>query len=105
MIVTFDKTYLQELYDVGKTTDKRHRFQPDIVLRYQKRVDTLMEVKDADGLKKYASLHFEALKGDKAGLYSIRVNDKYRIEFELSALPDQTILTICNIVELSNHYK
>jgi len=105
MIVSFGQTYLQELYDVGKTKDKGHRFQPDIIQRYQKRVDTLMEVKDSEGLKKYNSLNFEALKGDKKGLYSIRVSDKYRIEFELSAQPDQTVLTICNIVELSNHYK
>lgn len=105
MIVTFDKDYLKELYDDGQTSDKKHRFQPDIVHRYQKRVDLLMAEHDADGLKKYNSLHFEALKGDREGFYSIRVNDKYRVEFELSSLPDQTLLTICNIVELSNHYQ
>lgn len=44
------------------------------------------------------------IKKDKAGLFSIRVNDKYRIEFSLSNNPDIKILTICNIVELSNHY-
>jgi len=105
MIVTFKEKYLQELYDIGNTTDKHHRFQPDIIQRYQKRVDTLLEATDADSLRKYNSLNFEALKGNKDGLFSIRVNGKYRIEFELSALPDQTILSICNIVELSNHYQ
>lgn len=40
MIVTFDKEYLRELYERGKG-DKKHRFQPDIVKRYQKRIDTL----------------------------------------------------------------
>ena len=35
---------------------------------------------------------------------SIRVNDKYRIEFSLNEFAEKPILTICNIVELSNHY-
>jgi proteic killer suppression protein len=31
MIVTFEQTYLQELYTEGKASDKKHRFQPQIV--------------------------------------------------------------------------
>ncbi|MGN1239254.1 MAG: type II toxin-antitoxin system RelE/ParE family toxin [Paludibacteraceae bacterium] len=105
MVVVFDKTYLQELYQSGKTNDKRHRFQPDIIKRYQRCIDLMIVVPNADGLKQYRGLRFEALKGDKAGLYSIRVNNQYRIEFQLSALSEQTVMTICNIVELSNHYE
>jgi proteic killer suppression protein len=37
-------------------------------------------------------------------LYSVRVNDQYRVEFSLVEHSEQPILTICNIVELSNHY-
>ena len=39
--------------------------------------------------------------GDKCGLFSIRFNDKYRIEFSLNESAEKPILTICNIVELS----
>lgn len=53
----------------------------------------------------YRSLHYEKLKGDKVGLSSVRVNDQYRIEFEEHIVDGQTLATICNIVELSNHYK
>jgi proteic killer suppression protein len=49
-------------------------------------------------------MHFEALKGDKQGKFSVRVNKQYRIEFTLNENLKQPILTICNIVELSNHY-
>ena len=56
-------------------------------------------------LKKYNGLNYEKLKGDKAGLSSVRVNDQYRIEFEEKTVNDQSFATICNIVELSNHYK
>lgn len=43
--------------------------------------------------------------GDKAGLSSVRVNDKYRIEFEEHVEGSETIATIVNITELSNHYQ
>jgi proteic killer suppression protein len=51
-------------------------------------------------------LEYEVLSGDKEGISSIRVNDKYRIEFVVSHEEDgKALLTICNIIELSNHYK
>jgi hypothetical protein len=34
MIVTFEKDYLSEMYNMGKTTDKKHRFQPEIIRKY-----------------------------------------------------------------------
>ena len=34
MLVTFDKEYLKELYVSGKCSDKKHRFQPDVIKRY-----------------------------------------------------------------------
>ncbi|GHV09808.1 hypothetical protein FACS1894162_1260 [Bacteroidia bacterium] len=51
------------------------------------------------------ALHYEVLHGDKEGLESIRVNDQYRIEFTTSQVVSETVVTICNIIELSNHYK
>jgi proteic killer suppression protein len=36
---------------------------------------------DLTDLKSPPSNHLEELKGDKAGLYSIRINDKYRVCF------------------------
>lgn len=57
------------------------------------------------GLRKYQSLNYEHLIGDKVGLSSVRVNDKYRIEFEERTEEGKLIATICNITELSNHYK
>ena len=46
-----------------------------------------------------------ALQGNKEGRFSIRANDQYRIEFTLTETKDEPVVTICNIVELSNHYK
>ena len=105
MIVTFDKEYLEELYTNGKSKDKKHRFQPEVVKQYKKRIDTLKKAKRVEELFLFNSLNYEVLKGDKDGISSIRVNDKYRIEFTVSNNDAETIVYICNILELSNHYK
>lgn len=104
MIVTFAKDFLRELYETGKD-DKKHRFQPDIVRRYRKGIDLIKSAKKVEDLFLIPSLHYEVLKGDKAGVSSIRVNDQYRVEFTVSEEGTETIVYICNVLELSNHYK
>lgn len=103
MLVTFDKEYLKELYESGKTKDKKHRFQPEVVKRYKRCVDYLKWASSKEALFPINSLRFEALTGDKSGMFSVRVNDKYRIEFTINDPSEEPFLTICNIVELSNH--
>lgn len=104
MIVTFDKEYLKKLYESGKNNDKKHRFQPEIVKRYKGCIDYLKWASSKEALFPINSLRFEALTGDKNGMFSGKVNDKYRIEFTLKKTLEEPLLTICNIVELSNHY-
>ena len=78
MVVAFEKEYPRDLYEAGKS-DKKHRFQPDIVKRYKRGIDYLKHARNIEELFLLPSLHYEVLKGDKAG--------------------------ICSIIELSNHYK
>lgn len=73
MEISFEKEYLRQLYECGKTTDKKHRFQPHIISRYQARVKMLEQASGVEDLYPYKSLHYEMLKGDKAGISSIRV--------------------------------
>jgi proteic killer suppression protein len=105
MDIKFDKKYLEELYYTGKTTDKKYRFQPQIVVRYKKAIITLKSVSCVEDLFKYNGLRYEVLHGDKEGLQSVRVNNQYRIEFKTTKVVSKTAVTICNIIELSNHYK
>ena len=104
MEITFEKDYLKELYNNGKSSDKQHRYQPQIVKKYVRTVDILDAVDRVTDLFRFNALHYEKLSGDKAGIESVRVNDQYRIEFRTSEVSDKQI-TICNIIELSNHYK
>ena len=105
MIVTFDKKYLRDLYETGKTSDKKYRFQPDVVERYRKRIKTLKDANKVEDLFGINSLNYEALKGDKQGIFSIRVNKQYRIEFTVTDNGIEQLATVCNILELSNHYQ
>lgn len=105
MEITFDKEYLLNMYRTGQCTDKKHRYQPNIVRKYIDIINLMKRLHNVMGLRQYNSLRYEKLQGDKTGLSSVRVNDQYRIEFEESIQEGETIATICNITDLSNHYK
>ena len=105
MIVTFEKEYLRELYETGKATDKKHRFQPEVIDGYVKGIYHLEKAAKSEDLYKYQSLSYEKLKGNKKGISSIRATKKYRIEFTERSEGIEPVITICSILELSNHYK
>lgn len=105
MVVTFEEKYLKELYLNGRCSDKKHRYQPQIIKIYRRRIETLESVESPEKLYQFNALNFEALVGNKKGRFSIRVNNQYRIEFTLNTECEEPLVVICNIVELSNHYK
>lgn len=105
MIVTFEEDYLKELYENGQASDKKHRFQPQIVRKYTRVVDLMMEQPNVQGLTKYGGLHYEHLHGDKEGLSSVKINDQYCIEFREIIEDDKIIAEMVCLTELSNHYK
>ncbi len=105
MEITFEQDYLRELFYDGRAKDKKHRFQPQIVRKYIKVLNLMESLDSMQDLYRFASLHYEKLVGDKAGRESVRVNDQYRIEFRSEIVGKERLITICNILELSNHYK
>lgn len=104
MEIIFNEEYLREMYNTGRT-DKKHRFQPQIIREYIRVIDLMRDTSNVLGLMRYNALNYEKLKYDKAGLSSVRVNDQYRVEFEEHTKDGETVATICNITDLSNHYK
>ncbi|MDE7154420.1 MAG: type II toxin-antitoxin system RelE/ParE family toxin [Muribaculaceae bacterium] len=105
MEITFEKEYLSDLYYKGKCSDKKHFFQPQIIKRYIRVIDILQAAERVEDLFPFHSLNYEVLKGDKNGRESVRVNDQYRVEFKTERVVNDTVITVCNILELSNHYK
>ncbi len=105
MKILFEKEYLEELYTDGKSKSKKYRFQKPIVKKYKQTIDKLRIANNIEELFPLKSLNYEKLIGDKKGLESVRVNDKYRIEFKSSVEGEEPdAITICSIIELSNHY-
>lgn len=104
MQITFEETYLKDLYTKGTSSDKKHRYQPQVIRGYQKAVKFLIAANQIEDLFPIKSLHIEALHGNKEGLFSVRANDQYRVEFSISQ-EGPPVITVCNIITLSNHYK
>ncbi|MDE0471088.1 MAG: type II toxin-antitoxin system RelE/ParE family toxin [Ekhidna sp.] len=106
MDIRFEEEYLQELYEDGKAKSKKHRFQKVIIRKYKNTIDKLKAAEKIEDLFKLKSLNYKKLKGDKKGIESVRVDQKYRIEFTSSVESEgPNCITICSIIELSNHYK
>jgi len=106
MEINFEKDYLKELYENGKTRSKKNRFQPKVIKKYIQTIDKLRVAKNTEELYPIKSLNYERLIGDKKGLESVRVDGKYRIEFITTLEGEEpNSITICSIIELSDHYK
>ena len=106
MKVEFEKEYLRELYETGKATNKKYRFQPQVVIGYLKCVRVLQRIIRMEDLFLVKSLNYEKLKGDKKGLSSIRINNQYRLEFREILNPNNIIeVEICSLTDITNHYE
>ncbi|MDR3118700.1 MAG: type II toxin-antitoxin system RelE/ParE family toxin [Mediterranea sp.] len=106
MKVEFEKEYLRELYETGKTTDKNRRYQPQVINGYLKAVKALQRVARMEDLFLIKSLNYEKLKGDKKGISSMRINDQYRLEFREILNPNNLLeIEICALTDITNHYK
>ena len=104
MQIVLKQEYLSSLY-YGQTADKKHRFQPEVIKKYIKVVNILKNARSVEDLFPFNSLNYEKLSGDKTGMESVRVNDKYRLEFQTERTDGEVIVTVCNILELSNQYQ
>ncbi|WP_211461033.1 type II toxin-antitoxin system RelE/ParE family toxin [Collimonas silvisoli] len=58
-------------------------FSTSIVTMYRKRLQLIRAAADERAFYALKSLHFEKLKGDRAGQYSMRLNDQWRLIIEL----------------------
>ena len=77
MEIHFDKEYLQQLYEEGKTKDKKYRFQPQMVKRYQLRIKTLEYVQNIEelqnDLKMLQKRHFDDLNEEDVEVFGNKI--------------------------------
>lgn len=103
MQIRFNNSYLKKLYEQEPLKGKPI-YSAEVIEKYRERILLMEQVESTKKLRNYKSLHFEALKGNKKGLYSIRINKQYRLEFEIEK-DTLTLYEVVSIEELSKHYE
>ena len=103
MQVRFNNSYLEKVY-AGLPVSGKPKYNNGVIEKFKKVVRIIKNVENSVSLKQFRSLNFEALKGDKRGLYSVRVDIKYRLEFRIGK--DKISFTELALIEkLSKHYE
>ena len=102
MKVFFESLELKNLYeyDINQLKGKQ-KIPIEVTKQYQKKVNILIAIKEINELYNFRSLNFEALKGNRKGQYSIRLNKQYRLLFRIARNGELEIL----IIEISKHYE
>ncbi|MEC5159873.1 MULTISPECIES: type II toxin-antitoxin system RelE/ParE family toxin [unclassified Janthinobacterium] len=74
-------------------------FATPIVTMYRKRMQIIRAAPDERTFYALKSLHFEKLKGNRAGQYSMRLNDQWRLIIEFSVDPTGKRVVIIDIAD------
>jgi proteic killer suppression protein len=77
MIRSFANAETESLFCTGKS----RRLPPDILRRAMTRLSQLHFARRIEDLRNPPSNRLEALKGDRSGQWSIRINDQWRVCF------------------------
>nr|VFJ48282.1 MAG: proteic killer suppression protein [Candidatus Kentron sp. DK]VFJ51002.1 MAG: proteic killer suppression protein [Candidatus Kentron sp. DK] len=82
MIVSFKDSATEDIFD-GRNSSAARKACPRMLWRVAgRKLDQLDSVSVLDELKAPPGNRLELLSRDKKGLYSIRINDQYRICFQ-----------------------
>ena len=105
MNITSEDEALLELYENGKTSDKRYRRLPIQVIKgYKKAVDYMRAAQRIEDLFRLKGLNYEALHGDRKGQESVRCNDTWRLISESAPIDGSVVITEIELLEISHHY-
>jgi len=80
MIKTFSDKETQQVFVSGKSK----QLPPDLIRRAVRRLEYIQYAKTLDDWKVPPSNRLHALKGDRAGPFSISINDQWRICFRFT---------------------
>ena len=80
MILSFSDAATEDLYH-GRKTARIRRFPSEIVPIALRKMDMLARAHALIDLRAPPGNRLEALKGDRLGFFSIRINDQWRLVF------------------------
>lgn len=97
MRIDFGDDELRRLYE--DPSFHAPRYGTDLVKAIRKKIGIIVAAATEQDLRNMKSLHFEKLVGDRAGQYSIRLNDQWRLVFRLEAGDDGRVVVILEVVD------
>lgn len=68
-----------------------------VIKSARRKIVVLRAAPDERALRNWKSLHYERLKGERAGQQSIRLNDQYRMTFKMNEETEPKTITILAI--------
>ncbi len=81
-----------------ETNPKFDAGYPQAVVKvFRKRMQTIRAAPDERAFYALKALHFEKLKGDRAGQHSMRLNDQWRLVMEIGGKNTDKIVFIVSI--------
>ena len=80
MIGSFKDQGTEDIFDGGNSKKARATLPQELMAIARRKLSQLQAARTLDELRLPGN-HLEALKGDRAGQWSIRINDKYRVCF------------------------
>lgn len=97
MRIHFESDELRRLYEDPNCVAPQ--FGPGLIKAFRKKVGFLEAAASEMDLRSYRALRFEKLVGDRAGKYSIRLNDQWRLILRLESDREGRVLIIIEIVD------
>jgi toxin HigB-1 len=74
-------------------------FGREVVRAFRKRMQMIRGARDERDFYALKSLHFEKLKGDREGQYSMRLNQQWRLILEIEKRSNSSTVVIVSIVD------
>ena len=90
----------EELRRLAEEVDFRPKqWGRDLVVAYRRRIQVLDSALDERDLRAMRSLNLEKLKGDRAGQYSVRLNDQFRLVLTFHTEDDGRVVVVLELVD------
>lgn len=97
----FDDKELESLYASGKS--RKLKLPPGVAERFVERVARIEAAVTVNDLRNPPSMHFEAMEGYRSR-FSIRINNQYRLEFEIDFEDAEQTKGVVTLKAITNHY-
>ena len=105
MNITSEDEALLELFENGRTADKKYKRLPKAAIKgYVKAVNKMRAAERIEDIMRDSGLRYERLRGNRKEQESVRCNDVWRLIFKSSPADGCIIITEIELIEISYHY-